>query len=202
MQLLHIDSSILGDHSASRTLSQAVTHTLTSNTDTVVYRDVGSDSIAPLTPELIAIGNQPVDTHSAFQRQQSQLTDTLIAELQASDVLVIGAPMYNFSIPIGLRAWFDRVLAAGRTFRYTAQGPEGLLKGKKAILVLTSGGKHSQTPVNQLHEGYLRTVLGFIGITDISVVRAEGLNMSSESRQAAMAAAAEQISQLAETVSA
>lgn len=200
MKLLHIDSSILGDHSVSRQLGQEVVQAWRAAETglQVTHRDLGAQAIPLLDGSLLGVNGLDEAQRTAFQQEQAQLNDRLIAELADSDGLVIAAPMYNFSIPAGLRAWFDRVLAAGRTFRYTDKGPQGLLADRRTVLVLTAGGRHADTPVNQMHEGYLRTLLGFIGVHDIHVVRAEGLNMGAEARQQGLEQARRDITRLFE----
>jgi FMN-dependent NADH-azoreductase len=142
----------------------------------VVTRHIGNDPIPHLTPETAGAlrGAEPAN---AAQAAAQALSDALIAELKAADVIVIGAPMYNFGIPSTLKAWFDHVLRAGRTFRYTEAGPEGLVTGKRAIVVESRGGFYSEGPLQALdsQEPHLRTLLGFIGITDVTFVRAERL---------------------------
>lgn len=198
MNILHLDSSILGDASVSRQLGRELVSRWQQQDPALqlVQRDVGSELIPLLDGRVLAAGALEPALRTPFQQAQAELNGELIAELSASDVLLIAAPMYNFSIPANLRAWFDRVLAAGKTFRYTEHGPQGLLQGKRAILILTAGGLHSQTPVNQMHEGYLRTLLAFIGITEVDVVRAEGLSMGSEQRQRGLARARHDMEQL------
>lgn len=198
MNILHLDSSILGDASVSRQLGRELVSRWQQQDPALqlVQRDVGSELIPLLDGRVLAAGALESALRTPFQQAQAELNGELIAELSASDVLLIAAPMYNFSIPANLRAWFDRVLAAGKTFRYTEHGPQGLLQGKRGILILTAGGLHSQTPVNQMHEGYLRTLLAFIGITEVDVVRAEGLSMGSEQRQRGLARARHDMEQL------
>ena len=122
---------------------------------------------------------------------QSELSNTLIAEIKAQDVIVIGAPMYNFGIPSTLKSYLDHVLRAGETFRYTANGPEGLLTGKKAIVVMASGGKYDEAPAAAMDfvRPYLKTVLGFVGITDVQFVNVQGVAFGPEARTAAIEAA-------------
>jgi FMN-dependent NADH-azoreductase len=118
-----------------------------------------------------------------------KLTETLIDELLQADVVVLGAPMYNFSIPSPLKAWIDRVAQPGRTFRYTEKGPVGLAGGKKALIISSRGGAIAGTPMEAAldhQEAYLKTVMRFIGITDVKVVRAEGLNLGAEPRRQAI----------------
>ncbi len=195
MNVLHLDSSILGDASASRALTRSVVDGLRTvdRQVNVVQRDLGTAPIAHLTPQVLATRGTPADLLNDVQDREARLDADLLRELDWADVLVIGAPLYNFTIPTGLKAWIDRVTIAGKTFRYTAQGPEGLLKGKRAIVVATSGGVHGGSPVDTMHVGYLKTLLGFVGITDVEVIRAAGLGMGPEVRAQAMADARSRI---------
>lgn len=195
MNVLHLDSSILGDASASRELTRSVIAGLRAADRgvNVVHRDLGANPIAHLTPEVLATRGTPADFLNEVQDRETRLDANLLRELDWADVLVIGAPLYNFTIPTGLKAWIDRVTVAGKTFRYTAQGPEGLLRGKRAIVVATSGGVHGDSPVDTMHVGYLKTLLGFVGITDVEVIRAAGLGMGPEVRARAMADARSRI---------
>ncbi len=126
------------------------------------------------------------------------LSDALIDELRAADILVLAAPMHNFGIPSTLKAWIDHVVRAGRTFSYTSKGPVGLLTGKRAILVLATGGVYSDGPAKafDFQEPYLRTILGFMGITDVDVVRVEGVATSAVGPEKALAEATERSKQL------
>src|SRR3979411_2911288 len=119
------------------------------------------------------------------------LSAALVDELAAADVLVLAVPMYNFGLPSSLKAWIDHIVRPGRTFSYSEKGPEGLLKGKKAVVVVARGGAYSEGPAQQLdfQESYLRAVLGFIGITNVHVVRVEGVAMGEEALKNAMASA-------------
>ena len=133
---------------------------------------------------------------SERQREELALTDSLVDEFLAADVVVIGAPMYNFSIPTQLKAWIDRLAQAGRTFRYTEKGPEGLAGGKRVIVASGRGGVYSTNPALaglDHQEAYLRTVLGFFGITDVTFIRAEGIGMGPEAKEKALAGAAKEI---------
>jgi FMN-dependent NADH-azoreductase len=129
------------------------------------------------------------------QRSLLALSNELVAELKAADRVVIAAPMYNFHIPVQLKAWIDLICRAGVTFRYTEQGPEGLLKGKKAVVITTRGGQHKGSS-RDLIAPYMETVLGFLGITDVKFVYAEGLNMGGDAREAGLEASRVQLSQL------
>ena len=156
----------------------------------VTARDLGSRPIPHLTSESTAAlrGGEPANDAQAAARA---LSDELIGELRAADTIVIGAPMYNFGIASTLKAWFDHVLRAGSTFRYTDNGPVGLLKGKRAIVVETRGGSYSEGPAQTLdaQEPHLRTLLGFMGITDVTFVPAERLALGPQPREQSIAAA-------------
>ena len=193
MKLLHIDSSILGQNSASRELSAAwVRNWRVKNPGGEVnYLDLAEKPIAHLTGDALASRALPVEQRTLAQQREIEISDRAIEDFLATDVLVIGAPMYNFSIPSQLKAWIDRIAVAGKTFRYTANGPEGLAKGKQVVIVSSRGGIHSAGPTLALdhQEAYLRDVFGFLGINDIEFVRAEGLAYGPEQRSAAMASA-------------
>ncbi|WP_340119077.1 NAD(P)H-dependent oxidoreductase [Pelagibius sp. 7325] len=158
-----------------------------------VERDLGSNPVPHLTADGVAALR--AEPGNAVQAAARKLSDTLVAELQAADTVVIGAPMYNFGIPSTLKAWFDHVLRAGVTFRYTEAGPQGLLEGKRAVVVLTRGGLYSEGPAQALdaQEPHLRTLLGFIGITDVTFVRAEKLAFGDEARAASIGQAGDQL---------
>ncbi|GAB2175615.1 FMN-dependent NADH-azoreductase [Dongia sp. agr-C8] len=198
MKILHLDSSVLGENSASRALTRNVAQAWRSAApDAVIrYRDLGAQAPQHLSPDFFAIGAVPEEQRSAQQSSELKLSDALIEEFLAADALIIGAPLYNFAIPSGLKAWIDRVMVAGKTFQYSAQGPVGLAGDKKVVIVATSGGKYEGTPVDAAHIGHLQMVLNFVGVKDITVVRAAGLNMGAESRSAALAAAEAQIAAL------
>lgn len=186
MNILHIDSSILGDHSASRAITAEIVTRLRQQHPGAVISRADLD-IEPL-PHLSAMSLARSDVAEAARAEQT------LADFLAADVVVIGAPMYNFSIPSTLKAWIDRVAVAGRTFRYTASGPEGLAKGKRVFLAITQGGVHELGGASEHHESYLRFVLGFMGIDDITVVRAQGL-ASSAHRDSALGNALASVSQ-------
>lgn len=198
MKVLQLDSSILGDASVSRQLTQQVVERLREGGPEVqvVHRELGKEPVAHLTPELLATRGAAAELLNALQNREAHLDEELIAELKSADVLVIGAPLYNFTIPTGLKAWIDRIAVTGKTFRYTEKGPEGLVTGKKAVIVATSGGNYADSPVDQMHVGYVKQVLNFIGITDIEVVRAPGLAIGAEVRAHSIAKAKGQIREL------
>ena len=194
MIILHIDSSASGSTSASRQLSAAAIETLRARNENVQvkYRDLAANPPAHLSGELLrALRPSPGNPSEPGTNIAAELTLTeiLIDELLQADVLVIGAPMYNFSIPSPLKAWIDRVAQPGRTFRYTEKGPVGLAGGKKALIISSRGGAIAGTPMEAAvdhQEAYLKTVLRFIGITNATLVRAEGLNLGAESRKQAI----------------
>jgi FMN-dependent NADH-azoreductase len=190
--VLVLNSSALGDASVSGRLAQEAVARLRSGDPAlrVVTRDLGADPIPHLTFDAATAirGAEPANPDQAAARA---LSDALVAELQAADTLVIGAPMYNFGIASTLKAWFDHVLRAGVTFRYGESGPEGLLTGKRAIVIETRGGLYSEGPAKAMdsQEPHLRTLLGFIGITDVTFVRAEKLAFGPDARDQAIGAA-------------
>jgi FMN-dependent NADH-azoreductase len=177
MNVLQIDSSILGDHSASRALTaQIVARVRRENPGaTVTYRDLAAQELPHFSGRSLQ--------GEAGEAERNART---LAEFQAADVLVIGAPMYNFSIPSQLKAWIDRILVAGKTFRYTASGPQGLAGGKRVIVAAAKGGVYGANAPGEFVETYLRHVLGFIGITDVTFVSAEGLAISADRRRASI----------------
>ncbi|WP_348946468.1 NAD(P)H-dependent oxidoreductase [Chitinibacter sp. FCG-7] len=199
MNLLHIDSSILGDHSVSRQLSKEVVESirLAEPALNVTYRDVTSSATLHLDGQLLAAKGTPEQQRNAQQVHQVSIAEAVMAEFLAADVLVIGAPMYNFSIPSQLKAWIDMISVAGVTFKYGPNGAEGLAGDKRAVIVATAGGQHAGTPTGIAHIDYLRVLLGFLGISDIRVIAAEGLAMGPEVRDPALAAARAQLSEIA-----
>jgi FMN-dependent NADH-azoreductase len=198
MNILHIDSSILGSHSVSRKLSAAVVERLLALTPDarVTYRDVASDPVPQYTAALAQAAAG--DTQYASAGDVAVL-DRVLQEVLAADTIVIGAPMYNFSIPSQLKSWLDALAVAGKTFRYGATGPEGLLGDKRVIIASARGGLYGPgTPAASAehHETYLRSFLGFLGITNIEIVRAEGVKLGPEQAEAALGAALQQAGRL------
>ena len=201
MKLLHIDSSILGQGSVSRTLSAEVVAALRSSQPgiEVVYRDLVSHPLGHLTSTHLAALQGTVYTDEVGARDIAAGKDAL-DEFLAADIVVIGAPMYNFGIPSQLKAWIDRLAVAGTTFRYGARGPEGLCGGKKVIVASSRGGVFSAgtpTAAFDFQETYLRALFGFLGITDVNFVRAEGVAMGPEARTKAIETAKSEASRLA-----
>jgi FMN-dependent NADH-azoreductase len=195
MKLLHIDSSILGDHSASRQLSRGVVESFTAahpGTE-VVYRDLAAEALNHFSGATLAAAGTPAEGRDAAQKLEVDTNEAVLQEFLNADVVVLGAPMYNFSISSQLKAWIDRIAVAGRTFRYTEAGPEGLCKGKKVIVVSTAGGLHSGQPTSAGHDDLLKVLFGFIGVTDLQFVHAQGLAYGDEPRANAMSAAKKHI---------
>lgn len=183
MTILQIDSSINGETSVSRTLTRSIVDQLKalSPEAEVVRRDLAAEPLPHLT--LAALADSSV-----------------VDEFLAADTVVVGAPMYNFAIPSQLKAWIDRLAVAGKTFRYTEKGPRGLAGGKKVIVASSRGGFYGpETPLAALdhQESYLRVLFGFLGITNITFVRAEGVALGAEAREKAVAAARGEVGKLA-----
>jgi FMN-dependent NADH-azoreductase len=199
--ILIVDSAATGEASVSRRLTRALADTLQRRDPAarVVRRDVGAAPVPHLGEATVpAIRAGLADTPEA--ERALALSNELIAELKAADVIVIGAPMYNFGMPSTLKAWFDHVLRAGITFRYSEAGPEGLVTGKKAIVVETRAGLYSEGPAAAMdsQEPHLRTLLGFMGVNDVTFVRAEKLAFGPDAAAAAIAEAIGALESLAE----
>jgi FMN-dependent NADH-azoreductase len=200
MKILIVNSSALAQASVSNKLTGQFADRLAAANPgaQVTVRDIGSEPVPHLTAETVA-GIRGV-AESDSEKAALALSDRLIGELQEADLIVIGAPMYNFGIPSTLKAWFDHVLRARVTFRYNEDGPEGLLKNKRAIVIETRAGVYSEGPASAMdsQEPHLRTLLGFIGIDDVSFVRVEGMAFGPEAAEAAIAAAASQLDAFAD----
>ena len=190
MKLLHIDSSILGQSSASRELGAAWVHSWQQEHPhaEVHHVDLARQPLAHLSGEVFGARSVPEGIYNADLQRDVDADRSALADFLAADVVVIGAPMYNFSIPSQLKAWIDRIVVRGKTFRYTATGPEGLAVGKKIIIISSRGGIYTSGPAALMdhQETYLRTVFGFIGVTDIEFIRVEGLSAGAEKRTTAM----------------
>jgi len=182
--VLYINSSVRTSGSLSRQLSSEFISKWQAAhpADNIVERDLASKPVPHLTEEMMGAFFTPAEQRSAEQAQTVKLSDTLVDEVEAADVIVIGAPMYNFSVPSTLKAYIDHIARAGRTFKYGANGAEGLLKDKKVVVFIASGGVYSEGPASGFDflATYLRAVLGFLGITDISFIRAEGVAMGEQ----------------------
>jgi FMN-dependent NADH-azoreductase len=200
--ILVVDSAATGESSVSRKLTRALADTLQRRDPAarIVRRDVGAAPIPHLSEATVpAIRAGLAETAEA--ERALALSNELIAELKEADVIVIGAPMYNFGMPSTLKAWFDHVLRAGITFRYSEAGPEGLVTGKKAIVVEARAGLYSEGPGAAMdsQEPHLRTLLGFMGIDDVTFVRAEKLAFGPDAAAAAIAEAIGALESLAES---
>ncbi len=189
MKLLHIDSSALGDYSVSRQLSADIVAELKQQASDIQisYRDLAAQPLPHWTPAV-------ADAGTAEGREGN----TLVEEFLASDVVVIGAPMYNFGISSQLKSWIDRIAVAGKTFRYTEQGVEGLAKGKQVIIASSRGGMYVDGPFAAFdhQETYLTALLGFLGVTDLTFVRAEGLALSPANKEQSVKSAKNSIPSL------
>nr|WP_321984705.1 FMN-dependent NADH-azoreductase [uncultured Lichenicoccus sp.] len=194
MKLLHIDSSILGDNSVSRAISAAVVARMREvhgNDLEVTTRDLAMTPIPHLTGAYLA--GQGADVkHDQAMQENLDLGGAALAEFQAADIVVIGSPLYNFTIPTQLKAWIDRIVIAGQTFHYAETGPVGLATGKRVVLALSRGGFYGAgTPHSGLDHGesYLRTVFGFLGVAEVTSIIAEGVATGPEQRRTALDAA-------------
>lgn len=196
--ILHIDSGIFGADSVSNSLSGALVEALRESqpASTVVRRDLAAEPLPHLDATLAQSFFASPEERTGAVAEAGARSDAAVAELQSADVLVIGLPMYNFGVPSTFKAWFDHVARAGITFRYTASGPEGLLKGKSAYVVTARGGLYAGTG-NDHQEPFVRQFLGFLGITDVQFVYAEGLKLSGEAAAEAIARARSHIVELA-----
>lgn len=187
--VLHIDSSARAENSVTRSLSAEITARL--SPDHVIRRDLATP--LPLLDEAWVGANfTPADQRSDDQKALLAQSDALIAELKQADTIVIGTPIYNFSVPSTLKAWIDLVARAGVTFSYSEAGPKGLLEGKRAIIAVASGGTQAGSDID-FATTYLRHVLGFIGITDVELVAADQLSMDAEGSMARAKSAIEEL---------
>jgi FMN-dependent NADH-azoreductase len=199
MKLLHLDSSVLGSHSVSRQVSAAIVERLrTSNPGLeITYRDLTAEPLGHLSGPHLAAG-QGVTPEASLQ-PDIDAGQAALSEFLAADIVVLGAPMYNFTIPSQLKAWIDRILVAGKTFKYGAQGVEGLASNKRVIVAISRGGFYGPgTPaaVGEHLETYLRWVFGFIGIHNPEFISADGIQVGPEHREKAVAGALKAASDL------
>jgi FMN-dependent NADH-azoreductase len=199
MRLLHIDSSVLGPHSVSRQVSAAIVERLRAPIPAleIVYRDLTATPLSHLAGAHLAAaqGAEP----PAELQQDLALSRAVLDEFLAADIVVLGAPMYNFTIPSQLKAWIDRIIVAGKTFKYGAQGPEGLAGNKRVIVALSRGGFYgADTPyaLGEHLETYLRWVFGFIGIANPEFISADGVQIGPEQREKALATALQAVTTL------
>jgi FMN-dependent NADH-azoreductase len=222
MQLLHIDSSISGEQSVSRQLTASIVAHLKHTTPDleITYRDIVAVPVPHLSPALqkrkikalsegdalntetiqIQVAGMPDNHAAALQLEQDFATiNAVLYEFLAADIIVLGAPMYNFAIPSQLKAWIDCFAAPGHTFRYTKQGVEGLCGDKRIIVASSRGGFYTApSPIAEFdhQERYLTSIFSFIGVSDITFVRAEGINLGDEQRQRSLSAALAEVASL------
>lgn len=194
MKILQVNSSARREGSQSTLLANALVGRLRAATPeaTVTVRDLAWTPHPGLDDAALQALFTPADQRTSAQTARVAQDDALIAELQAADIIVLAVPMYNFGIPAQLKNWIDAITRAKVTFRYTANGAEGLLAGRKVYVVLTRGGKYRNTPADT-QVPYLKMVLGFLGMTDVTFVYAEGLAMGAEAANEAIASAQQQI---------
>jgi FMN-dependent NADH-azoreductase len=195
MKLLHIDSSVLGPHSISRQVSAAIVRGLSEKTPQleVIYRDLSAVPLTHLSGSHLA-ALQGATTPDATTQQELAAGQAVLDEFLAADIVVLGAPMYNFTIPSQLKAWIDRIVVAGKTFKYGANGPEGLAGKKRVIVAISRGGFYGAgSPAAALEhlETYLRGVFGFIGVREMEFISADGVQVGPEHREKALASALE-----------
>jgi FMN-dependent NADH-azoreductase len=197
-KILRVSSSVLGSNSASAMLTDELIKTISGHEDGVAIneRNFSETPIPHLDEQWIQALSTSEDERTSEQKEKVAFSDSLIAEVMAADTLIIALPMYNFTVPSMLKAWVDHIARAGVTFAYTEQGPKGLLKGKKVYLVATMGGKH-EIGVSDFLRPYMKLIMGFIGLTDVEIITASGLNMGAEPREAGLNAAREEIRQIA-----
>lgn len=194
MKILHVDSSIVGTDSVSRQLSAEIVAELRKRHpgSSVQHLDLAVDAPNHFGPDALGIkfGMQTEPTEA--QRYENEVSERLVSQFLASDVVVVGAPFYNFTIPTQLKAWIDRLAQAGRTFKYTDQGAVGLAGDKTVIVASSRGGIYSTSEAGQAmehQESYLKVIFGFFGITDVRIVRAEGVAMGGDARDNGVSAA-------------
>jgi FMN-dependent NADH-azoreductase len=199
-KLLHIDSSVLGPHSVSRQVSAAVVKRLGETVPDLqtTYRDLATAPLPHLSGAHLAAAQGAAPSDPAVQ-QDLATGEAVLEEFLAADIVVIGAPMYNFSIPSQLKAWIDRIAIRGKTFTYGPNGPQGLAGGKRVIVALSRGGRYgADTPMAAFEhlETYLRSVFAFIGVTDIEFIAADGVQIGPEQRETAVKSAIEAANRL------
>src|SRR5690348_402795 len=199
MKLLHIDSSVLGPHSVSRKLSSAIVDRLRQTTPglEVSYRDLTTTPLSHLSGPHLAAAQGAAPT--AEVQADLAIGQAVLEEFLAADIVVLGAPMYNFTIPSQLKAWIDRIVIGGKTFKYGANGPEGLAGNKRVIVAVSRGGFYgagTTTAALEDLESYVRGVFGFIGVRNTSIISADGIQVGPEHREKALAGALEAVTKL------
>ncbi len=203
MKILHIDSSITGPQSVTRELSALIVAKLGGGEgQEVTYRDIVAEDLPHFTAVTAPSAHplsKAVPTLDAAQQAKRDNSDAILEEFVGADTVVIGVPMYNFSLPSELKAWIDRLIVPGTTFRYGANGPEGLVHDKRVVLAIARGGVYGAGAASasaEHAESFLRLALGFIGVKNVEVVIAEGLNVA-DGREQAIASARDAVTQLA-----
>jgi FMN-dependent NADH-azoreductase len=197
MNILHIDSSVLADNSVTRALGAQLVDAFAAGPGAkLIYRDLAADPIEHLSGQVLAARFGAQIERTPAQQADLAAGEKALDDFLAADVVVIGAPMYNFAIPSQLKAWIDRLAVAGKTFRYSEHGVEGLAGGKKVIVISSRGGFYgADTPMKDFdfQEAYLTRLFGFLGVTDIEFIRAEGVNVSPDHKVRAVTAAQAEI---------
>lgn len=196
-QVLQLKTSLFADHGVSNQLAGDFLSSLERRSPgwQLSTRDFNDQPIPHLDADWLRALSSPAAERSSEQARQLAYSDAVIAEVQTADLLLIGAPMYNFSLPSMLKAWFDHLARAGVTFRYTDKGPEGLLTGKRVVVIASMGGRHQAGATDHLRP-YLRTMLGFLGLRDVEFIVADGLNLGAEAREAGLQNARRQIARV------
>lgn len=183
--ILHVSASVNGEHSNSRQIALKLIERIKAADPSakVTERDTNEALVSAITGETVAAYYTPAEDRSDAQKEVIAASDKMVAELLDADIVVIGAPMYNFSVPSTLKAWVDLIARVGVTFNYTENGPVGLVEGKKAYIVAATGGVPVNSPAD-FATPYLKQVLAFIGITDVEVVEASGFGVNAEEAMA------------------
>ncbi len=196
-KILHIDASANGEQSESMRLSNDFIHRWKTEypADQVIQRDIVGNPLPHIDSVILGSMMTPAEQRTPEQNATAGQYEELVQEFLDAEVLVLGVPMYNFSIPSTLKAWIDHITVPGRTFEYTAEGPVGLIRNKQVYIISTRGGFYKDNPMDQMdHQiSYLQTLFGFLGIEDIQVIQAEGLNISPEVHDQSVEAAQIQI---------
>ena len=194
MNILHLDSAITGEASVSRKLTADIVAKLTAANPqaAVTYRDLNT-GVPAIDSDWFAAVRLAPENPTPDQQRLIDISDAYLAEVQAADVVVVGLPIYNFNLPAQLKNWLDQIARAGKSFRYTAEGPEGLLTGKRAIIAYSAAGTPMGSEMDHA-SGYVRFMLGFLGITDVAFVAADRLAMD---REAGLARAQDALEKLA-----
>jgi len=193
-KILHIDASAQGERSESMRLSNDfIQHWKTQHpNDEIIQRDIVDNPLPHINGRILGSMMTPVEQRTSEQNVAAGQYEELVREFLDADVLVLGVPMYNFTIPSTLKAWIDHITVPGKTFEYTAEGPVGLISGKEVYILSTRGGFYKDSPMDH-QVSYLQTLFNFLGLEDIHVIQAEGLNISPETRDQSIEAAQLQI---------